>query len=261
MEDFLPVIIVLIVFVGFIVLIVYLGKAGKRKAEEKAAQALQMGLLPGEQLIEFTRANTKGPSSATVMLTGAIGAAISRSGGVELYVGLTNRYLRLTPVNQNDSAQGAQIIPLAEISNINFESGMYANSTMKVHSQKGEMSLYISSGASWIRKAVALQKAFLSLLAQGAVARGDADGQPSSWTPLQQTQLVSFEDKKSALEKSAKSGRNSMIAGGIFFVLGIFLTAISEGQVLFWGAIVFGLIAFFVGLAKFIKAKKDQSDL
>ncbi len=83
--------------------------------------------------------------------------------------------------------------------------------------------------------------------------------QPPDWRPIQRTTLVPTVDAKGALKSKASSGRNTMIVGGVVCALGVLFTLLSGFQTLFWGAILFGGIAFFSGMAQYAKANSDLS--
>jgi hypothetical protein len=155
--------VVLFVFVAFIVGLIVLGIYASRKAEEKARAVIQQVLDPGEMLIGVTRGNTKGPSGTTVFLFGWLGAAIARAGGKELYAGLTNRRMILTPVKQSVGDQSVQIIPREDINGLEVQGGMYGSSTMTTHTKNGDVVLHISTSQGWFRKAMALKKAFYGM--------------------------------------------------------------------------------------------------
>lgn len=146
----------------FIVLVIILYRVSRNKAEGKATETLQKVLDPGEELIEFTRVNTKGPSAATVFFAGAIGSAIARAGGTELYAGLTPRRLILTPVKPGKDSQGMQVIPIDQIQGFKVVGGMQGSSTLTARVNSGDVVMYVSSKYRWLRKAVLIQKAFSS---------------------------------------------------------------------------------------------------
>jgi len=80
--------------------------------------------------------------------------------------------------------------------------------------------------------------------------------QPQDWKPTQHVTLVPILNEKSTLQKNSSSGKSTMIIGGIVCALGCMLTLLSGFQTLFWGAILFGGIAFFSGLAQYTKSLK-----
>jgi hypothetical protein len=153
-------ILVLVLGIGLVVGASYLDKSNREKAENKARATLQAVLDPSEQLIEFTKVNTKGASVATVLLTGWVGAAISRAGGTELYVGLTNRHLVLTPVESTENSRNVQVIPCEDIKGFDVAGGLHGSSTLTTHTRNGDMVMYIPNSQRWIRKASALKNAF-----------------------------------------------------------------------------------------------------
>jgi hypothetical protein len=83
--------------------------------------------------------------------------------------------------------------------------------------------------------------------------------QPKDWKPTQRVTLVPILDEKSTLQKKASSGKTTMIVGGVICVFGCLLTLLSGFQTLFWGAILFGGIAFLSGLTQYIKAQRNSS--
>ena len=265
MNDLSTVIIIFgffVLAVGFFILLVFvLSKIGNRKDEEKAVSALQPFLIPGAQLIEFTKVSTKGANAMTVLHTGAIGSAISGVGGVNLFIGLTNRFLHLTPVGQNENCQSLQTIPLTDILDIEFESGLYKYSVMKIITQKGVITLYVISKTLWLNRALAIKKAFLNLLNQYPVTATDVSQQPTEWKPINKTQLVPIKDSIIALSKRTDIGKYTMITGGLIAVLGGLLIIKSGGNVFLWGEVYFGVCIFIAGLIKFVKARKKDSRL
>ena len=78
----------------------------------------------------------------------------------------------------------------------------------------------------------------------------DDKQQPQQWKPTQQVTLVPTLDAKDTQQKKASTGRSTMIIGGVVCFIGVLLTLLSGFQTLFWGAILFGGIAFFTGLAQ-----------
>jgi len=158
-------ILVLVFCIALIVGAAYLDKSNREKAENKARTALQAVLDPGEQLIEFTKANTKGgASTATALLAGPLVAgvdtAIRRAGGVELYVGLTNRRLVLTPVKPVEGNRSVQVIPCEEIKGMEAKAYTLQELTLTVRTRSGDIVIYVPSSQRWMRKASALKNAF-----------------------------------------------------------------------------------------------------
>lgn len=88
----------------------------------------------------------------------------------------------------------------------------------------------------------------------------EANQQPQDRKPIVPVTLVPTLDAKTARRKKASSGRNAMIIGGVISAIGCLLTFISGFQTLYWGAILFGGIAFFFGLAEYTKARSDSSN-
>lgn len=154
---------IIIIFAALFYGVAYLGKSRRRKAEDLAIAALQAVLDHGEQLIEFTKVNTKGASSGTVLLTGAVGAAISRAGGEELYVGLTNNRLVLTPVKLAEGSRSVQGISNEDIKGFDIVGGLHGSSTLTTHTKDGDMVMYIPNDHRWIRRASAIKNAFVDL--------------------------------------------------------------------------------------------------
>jgi hypothetical protein len=157
-------ILVLIFGIALIVGASYLDKSKREKAENDARVALQAVLDPGEQLVEFTIANTKGGASlATSVLAGpllaGVASAVNRAGGMELYVGLTNNRIILTPVQPADS-RTIQAIPRGEIKSIEAKAYTTQDLTLTIHSQNGDLVMYTPNKLRWIRKGTALKNAF-----------------------------------------------------------------------------------------------------
>jgi hypothetical protein len=160
MDATVALLLTVVIGVGLIVGAVYLDKSNKRKAEDQARAALEAVLDPGEQLIEFTKVNTKGASAATVLLAGALGAAISRIGGTELYLGLTGRRMVLTPVKPAEDSRSVQVIPCEDIKSVDVVAGLYGSTSVTIHTRTGDVVVYVPGSQNWIRKATALKKAF-----------------------------------------------------------------------------------------------------
>ncbi len=80
------------------------------------------------------------------------------------------------------------------------------------------------------------------------------DPRSSDGKITQQVTLVPTLDASALKAKSARSGRNTMLIGCGLVVLGVVLTALASGETLYWGAIVFGGMAFIYGLIKYLRA-------
>jgi hypothetical protein len=87
---------------------------------------------------------------------------------------------------------------------------------------------------------------------------GDYYQPPQSQKRIQQVTLVSPLDARSAQQKKANAGRNAMIAGAVMGLIGVAATALSQGEVLYWGAILFGGGAFIWGLVEYTKNRKGD---
>lgn len=61
--------------------------------------------------------------------------------------------------------------------------------------------------------------------------------------------VINMLDDEVRKQKKAKGGKN-MLFGGLWFGGGLIATMASDGQVLFYGAIIAGAIQFFTGLAQ-----------
>lgn len=149
------ILIVIIVFVIIYGSSVYLTFSKKRKAVNKARTALQAVMDPGEQLIEVTQGNTKGPSLAAKMNL----ANTSQAGGVELYVGLTNRRLVMTPVKPAEDSKSVQIIPREDINGIEVVASSKGRWALIAHMRNGDMVLHLLD-VKWMEKAYEMQRAF-----------------------------------------------------------------------------------------------------
>jgi len=146
---------VVIVFVIGYGSIVYLNLSKTRKDVDKARLVLQAAMDPGEQLIEVTQGNTKGPSLAAKMNL----ANTSQAGSVELYVGLTNRRLIMTPVKPAENSKSVQIIPREDINGIEVANSSKGRWALTAHTRNGDMVLYLVH-PKWMEKAYELQRAF-----------------------------------------------------------------------------------------------------
>ena len=159
-SGYVPVILTVVIGAVLVFLAAKLNKFLTLKAEDKARVGLQAVLDPGEQLIGFTKGNTKGASATTVMLAGWLGAAISRAGNMEIYVGLTSRHLILTPVKQPEGSRSVQVISCETIKGFDVAYGIHGGSTLTTHTRNGDLVVYIPNDQGWLRKASALKNAF-----------------------------------------------------------------------------------------------------
>jgi len=248
----------LILFMVLLIVgIIYWSRARTRKAEAEAQAALAAVLEPGEQLLNFLKVNTKGPSTAAVLVGGWIAASAARRGGSELYLGLTPRRLILTPAKPDESARQLQSIPREEITGFDVSGGMYGSGTFTAHTRTGEVVLFLAdNNVVWQRRAMAMKKGFASLPTAAPEARASFEPSMQQRTPKENVTLAPVLDAAAARQKRAGGGRTTLIIGAVAMVLGCGLTYASNFEVLYWGAILFGGIAVISGLVQLAKAGK-----
>lgn len=148
---------------GILVIVgaIYFQKSLQKSWKNKAQMCLQSVLQPGEELIEFTKVNTKGPSLVTVLLTGWVGAAISRIGGIKLYVGLTSRRMVLVSVKPSDGSQAIyKETPLTNIKDISVKHGVLDSSTLTIHTFGNGVWIFHIANDMWKAKSTTLEKSF-----------------------------------------------------------------------------------------------------
>ncbi len=78
--------------------------------------------------------------------------------------------------------------------------------------------------------------------------------------PMEIIEALIQHGRTAAYEKRLKKGRNKIIIGAVFFVLGLGLTIAQIGFI-FYGAIIFGIVDIIMGLIEYSDAKKSKIHL